>query len=162
MVEYASYTIGVFLCTPCSGIHRGLGSHISRVKSIKMDNWDRTQVSSMEDVGNKNAKAFYEKYVPVYYKRPKHSDPQWVYQISILFSICVHHSAIWFICNSFLWHFGSFSSVSWKNTGSEQSMKGRNLLLNQLIWEATVKDSWMDICWRKGRRMETFKRGNSY
>lgn len=74
--EWASYTIGVFLCVTCAGIHRCLGSHISRVKSIRMDNWDRTQVSSMEDVGNKNAKAFYEKYVPVYYKKPNRSDPQ--------------------------------------------------------------------------------------
>lgn len=80
--EWASYTIGVFLCVTCAGIHRCLGSHISRIKSIRMDNWDRTQVASMEDVGNKNAKAFYEKYVPVYYKRPKHTDPQWVCSIS--------------------------------------------------------------------------------
>ena len=87
---------------------------------------------------------------------------EYINQKSILFSMCVHHSTIWYICNTFLWHFGPFFSVSWKNTGSEQSMKGRSLLLNQLIWEATVKDSWMDTCWRKGRRMEIFKRGNSY
>ncbi len=39
-VQYASCTIGVFLCETCAGIHRSLGAHLSRIKSLKLDNWD--------------------------------------------------------------------------------------------------------------------------
>jgi len=35
--EWCSTNLGVILCTSCSGIHRGLGSHISRVKSLCLD-----------------------------------------------------------------------------------------------------------------------------
>lgn len=30
---------GVYLCIRCSGIHRGMGTHISKVKSIDLDTW---------------------------------------------------------------------------------------------------------------------------
>lgn len=75
-VEYASISIGVFLCKSCAGIHRSMGSHISRIKSIKMDNWDRASVNAMGESGNLKAKSFFEKYVPAYYRRPKATDPQ--------------------------------------------------------------------------------------
>lgn len=35
---------GVFLCIRCSGIHRGMGTHISRVKSIDLDTWTVEQM----------------------------------------------------------------------------------------------------------------------
>ena len=74
--DWASYTIGIFLCNSCASIHRSLGSHISRIKSLPLDNWDRTQVAMMEDVGNAKARLFYEKFLPVYYRKAKYSDPQ--------------------------------------------------------------------------------------
>ena len=45
--EWASSNIGVFVCVNCSGIHRMLGTHISRVKSCRLDQWsdDAVQVS---------------------------------------------------------------------------------------------------------------------
>jgi len=43
--EWASYSIGVFLCATCCGIHRSLGTHISKTKGIKLDNWDDEQVA---------------------------------------------------------------------------------------------------------------------
>ncbi|KAF7326263.1 ArfGap-domain-containing protein [Mycena kentingensis (nom. inval.)] len=33
----AAWNIGVFLCIRCSGIHRGMGTHISKVKSVDLD-----------------------------------------------------------------------------------------------------------------------------
>jgi len=44
--EWASSNIGVFMCVNCSGIHRMLGTHISRVKSCRLDQWadDAVQV----------------------------------------------------------------------------------------------------------------------
>lgn len=41
--DWASITIGVFLCQICAGVHRSLASR-SRVKSVRLDNWDRDQV----------------------------------------------------------------------------------------------------------------------
>ena len=35
---------GVFLCIRCSGIHRGMGTHISKVKSVDLDVWTPEQM----------------------------------------------------------------------------------------------------------------------
>lgn len=35
---------GVYLCIRCSGIHRGMGTHISRIKSIDLDMWTPEQM----------------------------------------------------------------------------------------------------------------------
>lgn len=35
---------GVFLCIRCSGIHRSMGTHISKVKSIDLDAWTPVQL----------------------------------------------------------------------------------------------------------------------
>jgi stromal membrane-associated protein len=38
------FTRGVLLCIRCSGIHRGMGTHISKVKSIDLDAWTPEQM----------------------------------------------------------------------------------------------------------------------
>lgn len=35
--DWASYTLGVFICLSCSGIHRNI-PHVSKVKSVRLDN----------------------------------------------------------------------------------------------------------------------------
>jgi stromal membrane-associated protein len=42
--RWASYSLGVFLCIRCAGIHRKMGTHISKVKSITMDQWTMEQI----------------------------------------------------------------------------------------------------------------------
>ncbi|PNP77194.1 hypothetical protein FNYG_09494 [Fusarium nygamai] len=42
----------VFLCMRCAAIHRKLGTHISKVKSLSMDSWTNEQVDNMRKVGN--------------------------------------------------------------------------------------------------------------
>ena len=38
--RWASHNIGCFLCIRCGGLHRKMGTHISKVKSITLDAWD--------------------------------------------------------------------------------------------------------------------------
>lgn len=37
--RWASWSLGVFICIRCAGVHRSLGTHISKVKSIDLDSW---------------------------------------------------------------------------------------------------------------------------
>lgn len=37
---WASVNMGLFICLNCSGIHRKMGVHISKVRSLTLDNWD--------------------------------------------------------------------------------------------------------------------------
>lgn len=37
--EWASLNLGILMCIECSGIHRNLGSHISKVRSLGLDEW---------------------------------------------------------------------------------------------------------------------------
>ncbi|KAM9780192.1 arf-GAP with dual PH domain-containing protein 1-like [Neosynchiropus ocellatus] len=80
--EWASYTIGVFVCLSCSGLHRNI-AHISKVKSVLLDPWTESEVELMDSVGNDVAKAKYEQIVPAFYYRPTHRDcallrDQWI------------------------------------------------------------------------------------
>ncbi len=38
--NWASINLGIMLCIECSGIHRSLGVHISKVRSVTLDDWD--------------------------------------------------------------------------------------------------------------------------
>ncbi|XP_068108219.1 arf-GAP with dual PH domain-containing protein 1-like [Hyperolius riggenbachi] len=73
--QWASSTLGIFLCVTCSGVHRNI-SAISKVKSLSMAKWEEEQIEFLEKHGNDAAKATYEAHVPVYYYRPTHLDCQ--------------------------------------------------------------------------------------
>lgn len=49
---WASWSLGIFLCMRCAALHRKLGTHISKVKSLSMDKWDNAQVENMKRIGN--------------------------------------------------------------------------------------------------------------
>ncbi|KAI9931122.1 hypothetical protein ASPWEDRAFT_47592 [Aspergillus wentii DTO 134E9] len=49
---WASWNMGIFLCMRCATLHRKLGTHISKVKSLSMDSWSSDQVDNMKSHGN--------------------------------------------------------------------------------------------------------------
>jgi ribosomal protein L37AE/L43A len=44
---WASLDFGVFLCSNCSGAHRGLGPTITRVRSANLDKWQEEWLTNM-------------------------------------------------------------------------------------------------------------------
>ncbi|KAH7684236.1 stromal membrane-associated protein [Dioscorea alata] len=70
--KWASSNIGVFICLKCSGVHRSLGTHISKVMSVTLDEWSDEQIDSMLEVGgNSYANSIYEAFLPAGYSKPK-------------------------------------------------------------------------------------------
>ena len=58
--RWASWNLGIFVCIRCSGIHRGMGTHISRVKSVDLDAWTDEQLQSVLKWGNARANKYWE------------------------------------------------------------------------------------------------------
>ncbi|XP_033825364.1 stromal membrane-associated protein 1 [Periophthalmus magnuspinnatus] len=69
--RWASWNLGVFICIRCAGIHRNLGVHISRVKSVNLDQWTSEQIQSIQDMGNTKARQLYEANLPENFRRPQ-------------------------------------------------------------------------------------------
>ena len=46
--QWASVSFGTLLCLDCAGRHRGLGVHISFVRSVQMDAWKDAQIDAMK------------------------------------------------------------------------------------------------------------------
>jgi hypothetical protein len=53
---WASANLGVLICFECSGRHRGYGTHISFVRSIQLDKWNKKQLKTLELAGNQYAR----------------------------------------------------------------------------------------------------------
>ncbi|OWZ66055.1 hypothetical protein AYX14_02567 [Cryptococcus neoformans] len=70
--RWASWNLGVFLCIRCSGIHRSMGTHISKVKSIDLDIWTPEQMESIQKWGNKRANMYWERHLKAGHIPPDH------------------------------------------------------------------------------------------
>ncbi|KAF1961626.1 ADP-ribosylation factor GTPase-activating protein 1 [Byssothecium circinans] len=57
--QWASPKLGIFMCLSCSGVHRGLGVHISFIRSITMDAFKGSELARMAAGGNKPFQDFF-------------------------------------------------------------------------------------------------------
>nr|XP_012631850.1 arf-GAP with coiled-coil, ANK repeat and PH domain-containing protein 3 isoform X6 [Microcebus murinus] len=58
--RWASINLGVLLCIECSGIHRSLGVHCSKVRSLTLDSWEPELLKLMCELGNSTVNQVYE------------------------------------------------------------------------------------------------------
>jgi|UniRef100_A0ACD5YWX5 stromal membrane-associated protein len=84
--RWASVNLGIFVCMQCSGIHRSLGVHISKVRSATLDTWLPEQVAFIQSMGNEKANGYWEAELPPNYDRvgienfirAKYEDKRWI------------------------------------------------------------------------------------
>lgn len=57
---WASLNLGALICIECSGIHRNLGTHLSRVRSLDLDDWPRELTLVLTAIGNDMANRVWE------------------------------------------------------------------------------------------------------
>ncbi|NXX15906.1 ACAP3 protein, partial [Podargus strigoides] len=58
--RWASINLGILLCIECSGIHRSLGVHCSKVRSLTLDSWEPELLKLMCELGNSTMNQIYE------------------------------------------------------------------------------------------------------
>lgn len=58
--SWASVNLGIFLCVQCAQIHRGMGSHISKIKScMGTCYWYPDEIDNMKENGNQESNLIY-------------------------------------------------------------------------------------------------------
>ncbi|ORX33954.1 hypothetical protein BD324DRAFT_185089 [Kockovaella imperatae] len=75
----------LFLCIRCCGLHRGLGTHISKPRSVDLDIWSSDSVLLAQDWGNTRCNEIWEKLKPpnthldpAEYIRQKYVEGSWL------------------------------------------------------------------------------------
>lgn len=84
--RWASVNLGIFICMQCSGVHRSLGVHISKVRSATLDTWLPEQVTFIQSMGNEKSNSYWEAELPSNYDRvgienfirAKYNDKRWI------------------------------------------------------------------------------------
>ncbi|XP_070174691.1 centaurin-gamma-1A-like isoform X5 [Littorina saxatilis] len=58
--SWASINLGAVICIECCGVHRNIGTHISRVRSLDLDDWPPEVTKVMTSIGNYVANSVWE------------------------------------------------------------------------------------------------------
>ncbi|XP_060773510.1 arf-GAP with coiled-coil, ANK repeat and PH domain-containing protein 2-like isoform X2 [Neoarius graeffei] len=75
--RWASINLGITLCIACSGIHRSLGVHNSKVRSLTLDSWEPELLKLMCELGNELINQIYEaRRGEMGWKKPQLGDPR--------------------------------------------------------------------------------------
>ncbi|KAJ8277194.1 hypothetical protein GJAV_G00072440 [Gymnothorax javanicus] len=74
---WASINLGITLCIECSGIHRSLGVHFSKVRSLTLDTWEPELLKLMCELGNRVINGIYEaRQEELEVRKPQPGDPR--------------------------------------------------------------------------------------
>ena len=57
---WASVNLGVFVCINCSGCHREIGVHITKIRSTNLDVWPKNILDNFKLINNKIANKYWE------------------------------------------------------------------------------------------------------
>ena len=57
---WASMNLGVFVCIKCSGCHREIGVHVTKIKSVELDLWPVKTLKDFAKINNEIANSYWE------------------------------------------------------------------------------------------------------
>jgi stromal membrane-associated protein len=73
--RWAAITFGAFVCLRCSGQHRQLQVHISKIKSVNLDKWAPDMVEMYKHVNNAIINSYWEARLPRGFQKPGQNAP---------------------------------------------------------------------------------------
>ena len=71
---WASVNLGVFVCINCSGCHREIGVHITKIRSTNLDVWPKEVLNNFKIINNKIANKYWECKLKKFNFKSLHSD----------------------------------------------------------------------------------------
>ena len=71
---WASVNLGVFVCINCSGCHREIGVHVTKIRSTNLDVWPQEVLDNFKIINNKIANKYWEYKLKKFNFKSLHSD----------------------------------------------------------------------------------------